>query len=328
MKKFIIPALVVVLIILQFVSLARIGSLQDELMNTRNDLRNLMSQQSGHMSSQINNIYSSIDTMLKKQASIISSYDCEFGAVDTTDLTLPVTFQVVPREVKEDTSVALFVSGESVAMSRSGTSFTATVPVNIFGTLEARVAIEDGGVTRSEDLPVQEDLRYRVLPIVDVRFENIDGSYSKNPDGQSGEYTISGRIGVDVKPAMNGNTIEQARVVIDRDGTIVFDKTLAGGLWHAVGDKSEVQTDQPVRIGGETVFLDIAEKFPLSTGQTLTFTVLAVDSLGLTHQKKFALVAGTDPIMGLNMDFKMRTIEDATIIGKNGEVLYDPSFVK
>ncbi|MDD5703775.1 MAG: hypothetical protein PHU23_17205, partial [Dehalococcoidales bacterium] len=319
MKKFIIPALVAVLIILQFVSLARIGSLQDELMNTRNELRNFMSQQSGHMSSQINSIYSGIDDMLKKQASIISSYDCEFGVVDTANLTLPVTFQIVPREIKEDTSVALYVSGESFAMSRSGTSFTATVPASIFSTLEARVAIEDGGVTRTEDLPVQDDLRYRALPIVDARFENIDGSYSKNPDGQSGEYTISGRIGMDVKPAMNGNTIEQARVVIDRDGTIVYDKTLASGLWNTTGDNPDLHADQPVRIGGGTAFLDIAEKFTISTGQSLTFTVSAVESLGLTHQEKFVLVAGANPVM----DLKMRSLEDTTIIGKNGEVLYD-----
>jgi hypothetical protein len=320
MRKFIMPALVAILIILQFVSLARIDNLQDELRNTRNELGNIISQQSG----QINSIYSRIEDLLKKQASIISSYDYEFGAVDTASLTLPVTFQVIPREIKDDTRVALDVSGESITMSRNGTNFIATLPASIFSTLEVRVAIEDGGVTRTEDLSILEDLRYRALPIVDARFENINASYSKNPDGQSGEYKISGRIGVVVKPAMNGNTIEQARVVIDRDGTIIFDKTLAGGPWNTPSDNPDLSTGQPVPVRDGTAFLDIDEKFTLSSGQTLTFTVIAVDSLGLTHQEKFALDAGTGPIMEL----KMRPPEEATIIGKNGEVLYDPSFAK
>jgi hypothetical protein len=328
MKIFIMPALVAVLLILQFVSLARIGSLQDDLRNTRNELTNMTSQQS----SQINSIYSRIDDRLKKQASIISSYDYEFGAVNTANLTLPLTFQVTPREIKEDTSLALYVSGESVAMSRSGTNFTATLPANIFSTLEARVVIEDGGVTRTEDLPVQENLRYRALPTVYARFENINASYSRNPDGLSGEYKISGRIGADVKPAMNGNTIEQARVVIDRDGEIIAEKLIGNGngIWspHESPLFTESPEAKPVPIKGGTIFIDIDEKFTLSARQALTFTVVAVDSLGLSHRviaENFTLDARAEPVK----EVYWRLLKDASMtISKNGEVLYETSFTQ
>ena len=130
-----------------------------------------------------------------------------------------------------------------------------------------------------------------------------------------------------VKPAMNGNTIEQARVVIDRDGTIIFDKTLAVGPWNTPSDNPDLSTGQPVPVRDGTAFLDIDEKFTLSSGQTLTFTVVAIDSLGLTYRdmaEKFTLDAGAEPLKEINWE----VLEGTTIIGKNGEVLYDPSFAK
>lgn len=65
-------------------------------------------------------------------------------------LTIPLIFNISPKETKEDTSATLYVSGQSVAMSRNGTNFTATIPVNIFDIIEAKVVLSDSGIEKTE----------------------------------------------------------------------------------------------------------------------------------------------------------------------------------
>lgn len=301
MKKNTATILISILIVLQILSLSRIGSMQNDLRNVKNQLDNLASYQSN----QISNIYTNIDSMLKRQSSILDSYDYSFGTIDSDKLTVPVTFNITAKEVKSDTQAMLYVSGESIEMRKNGTTFAATIPADIFDALEAKVVLADGGIQRTEKLEVWENLREKVLPTVYIRFEGENSSgYSKNPGENTGEYQSKLSLRLDVKPVQN-NTIEKARLVIEIDGKVISEKPFnSGGLLN-----------------------NIDEKITLSAGKTLTMSVLATDSLGLVHKtviNKFMLDENADPINGDDWMW----MDTVIIIGKDGKVLYAPQYDK
>ncbi|MEA1959821.1 MAG: hypothetical protein U9N81_00780 [Bacillota bacterium] len=301
MKKNTTPVLIAVLIVLQIISLVRIGNLQDDLRNTKNKL----SDQLSHQSNQISNIYSNIDSMLDRQASIIDSYDYSFGTPDNDKLTVPVTFTITPKETKEDTAVTLFISGDSIAMEKKGTSFTGTLPAGIFDNLEAKVILADGGIQKTETLEVRGTLRDRVLPTIQVRFEggSSDG-YQKNQRKLSGIFHRTGNLSLDIKPAVNNNKIEGARLVVEVDGKIV----------------SEKRVDQI----GEN-WTEIDEETTLSAGQKYTMAVLATDSIGLVHKTimdQWELDENAEPIHG----DEWMWMDEVIITDKEGTVLYEPHY--
>ena len=298
MKKNITPILIIILIIFQAMSLARIGELQNDLRNMHNQLANLEANQSREM----NNIYANIDTMLKRQASIIDSFDYSLGKIDSDTLKVPITFKITPKETKSDTQATLYVAGESVAMSKDGTTYTATVGVDIFGPIEAKVVLADSGIEKTEKIDIAENLRGNLLPSVHARFERKDGGtvYSINANQSSGEYHATGYISLEVKPVPN-NSIEKARLIIDVDGKVVV--------------------DEPVNTGG--FWLEIDKKLTLSAGQTLTMSVIATDSLGLNYRtilEKMTLDEKAVPVHGEEWLW----LGEVTIIDKEGKVLYAP----
>lgn len=300
MKRNIVPIIISILVLLQAVTLVRIGELQTDLQSTREQLANLTSSQS----SQINSIYANIDSMLKRQSSILDSYDYSLGAVAQNNLTIPVTFNISPKETKADTLATLYISGQSAGMDRSGTSFSATLPVNIFDTIDAKVVIADGGTERTEKLEAWEDLRTRVLPNVSARFERESGTIYRKTAAVSGEYRSKGNLSMEVTPVQN-NTIEKARFVVDVDGRIVSEKPLnSGGLWT-----------------------EIDEKITLSAGQTLTLSALATDSFGLIHKvilDRFTLDEHAEPVRG----DEWMWMGEVIIMDDEGKILYAPQYDK
>lgn len=295
MKKHAVQILIAFLVILQIISLVRIGNLQDELSYIRNQISNSESQQL----SQINNIYANVDSMLKRQASIIDSFEYSLGMPDNNTLSVPVTFNITPKEIKADTGATLFVSGESITMKKNGTDFTATLPVGIFDDFEAKVVLADGGIQKTEKLDVSGNLREQLLPTINVRYEG-KCTYSKN----QGEFHSKGNLSLDVKPAANNNRIETARLVIEVDGKTVSEKRIE-------------------KIGGSMIPFD--EKIAVSAGQKLTVAVIATDSLGLIHK-----TIGVQCELDDNADLirESEWLGETIITDKDGTLLYAPAFDK
>ncbi len=295
MNKNIAPVLIFVLILLQIITVVRIGSLQNNLTNTRNQLNQIISEQSN----KISNIYTNIDTMLKRQSSIIDSYDYSFGLVDIEKLTIPVTFIITPKETKETTSILLYVSGESAAMNKEGTIFSVSVDVPVLNIFEVKAVIIDGDIQRTEKIDVWENLRERVFPTLYINYEGENTSgYIKEQKKLSGEYYKIGNLFVEIKEAVN-NTIVNSLLVSEIDDTVVSEKSIeiSRGSW-----------------------IKIDERYPLSAGQTLTMTIVATDSLGFIHRSiidKIQLDGNADILSDSNIYFPV----DFVITDKNGKVL-------
>ena len=235
--------------------------------------------------------------MLKRQASIIDSFEYSFGMPDNNTLSVPVTFNITPKEIKADTSATLFVSGESIRMKKNGTDFTATLPVGIFDAFEAKVILADGGIQKTEKLDVSENLREKLLPTINVRYKG-KWTYSRN----QGEFHSTGNLSLDVKPAANNNKIETARLVIEVDGKTISEKRIE-------------------KIGESMIPFD--EKITVSAGQKLTVAVIAADSLGLIHK-----AIGVQYELDDNADLMRESVwsGETIITDKDGTLLYAPAF--
>ncbi|MHB1152023.1 MAG: hypothetical protein ACYCWE_11265 [Eubacteriales bacterium] len=298
MNKNIAPVLIVVLILLQIITVFRIENLQNDLTNTRNQLNQIISEQSN----KISNIYTDIDKMLKRQSSIIDSYDYSFGSVDIEKLTIPVTFNITPKETKENTSVLLYVSGESAEMNKEGTVFNASVNVPVLNVFEVKVVINDGDIQKTEKIDVWENLRERVFPTLYINYEGENTSgYIKEQKKLSGEYYKKGNLLIEIKEAVN-NTIVNIHLVSEIGDTVVSEKPIAisRGSW-----------------------IEIDERYLLSAGQTLKMTIVATDNLGFIHRSiidKIQLDENADVLSDSNIYFPV----DFVITDKDGKVLYEP----
>lgn len=299
MKKNLPLILIAVLIVLQGTSLGRIGDLQRDLRNMQNQLANLESNQS----SQMNNIYVNIDSMLKRQSSIINSYEYSFGKVDSDKLTVPVTFEITPKETTGNTRATLYISDKSVDMSKNGTTFTGTVGVSIFDPIEAKVVLADSGIEKTEKLEIIQSLREIVLPTFHAQLERNSETaiYSKNSKELSGEYLGKGNISVKVMPVEN-NTIEKALLVVDIDGKVV--------------------TEEPINTGG--LWTEFDKKWTLSAGETLTMSVIATDSLGLNHKTIIERLTLDENATPVHEGEDWRWMGEVIITDQEGKVLYEP----
>lgn len=297
LKKNIVPILLAILIVLQLISLSRIEQLKNELNNTKNQLSNLSSSISG----QINSLTANIHQALSKQSSMVDHFEYTFGDFDKGQLTLPVTFKVVPKEVTPEAAMTLELSGKRIAMERSGTTFTATLTVGIFKIFEAGVVLSDQGMEKSEKLEVADNLRFRLLPTLFAHFEgNSMMNYTKSSGALSGTYHRSGQIALDVKPVEN-NTIEKARLVLEVDGKMV--------------------KELPMNSGGLPSDFDLS--VPLSADQRLVLSVEATDGFGLIHQsivEKLSLDGQAEPIRGEDWMW----MGEAIIKHPDGTILFNP----
>lgn len=298
MKKA-LPYVVAVLIIMQFMMLSRIGSLQNELANTKNELINLSSLQSGHIVS----LYHRIDKLLSSQDSILSRFDYVLGAVDPNELTVLVTFTISPKELTADTRAVLHVSGASTAMVRNGTVFTAAIPVDFFKQMDVTVALAEGNTEKIERLAITKNLSQEVLLSVFSTFEG-NNHFMKKVDANSGTYQIAGKAIIETKPVPI-NSIQSASLVIDIDGRIVADRPL------------------PANPSSPSLTENIDEKIEIAAGQKLTMSAKVTDQLGLSYTAivdQFALDAQSNPVRSAEW-----RANEVTITDRNGKVRSLPS---
>jgi len=197
---------------------------------------------------------------LKKQGSIIDSYDFSVGDVDKDGYKVPVTFSVTPKESSTDTTAVLILSGEDIAMERIGTTYKATGNISIFDGLSATIILSENGTDRTEKLGDFGMLMEKFIPSYFVTFDG-QSSYIKKNGEAAGTYERRGNITLEFHNAGNAY-FKEAALVTEIDGIIADESAIA---------------DRQV--------LQVNKKFELSAGQTLVMYVRAVDSLGLVHKK-------------------------------------------
>lgn len=299
MKKNSIVIPVILLLILQAISLFRISRLESQI----SELTGQVAGIANNSSSLAGNIYSNVESLLKRQASIIDSYDFTFGEVDKNSFEVPVTFTVTPKVSSQNTVAKLVLSGEDFIMERSGTTYSATGSISIFDELKASVIFSESGADSTEKLGEFGMLMEKFIPSFSVRFDGSSG-YRKNNDEASGTYERKGTIALELYNFGSAAIIEAA-LIAEVDGVVVSEDDFS--------DSKALQVDR---------------KYELKAGQTLVMYVKAVDSLGLTH-----IIRTNEISIGADGNQSGEEIWDwdnnKTLLDKDGKVVftYDDRYI-
>ena len=261
-KKYSLHILITVLILLQIFSAVRIGNLQSQIENLRNDSMHLHNTIRGDINSGLFNM----GELLRQEASLIAFASVEIGAPNIGELTVPVKFSLTPREVGENTAISLHIGEEAFELERQGTAFMTALGFDFFADIGLPVIViyEDGISRTTQDSRLNiHSLRGAVLPEVTARFA---GSGSTSSTGISRRGTVS----VEISPAVSGITFSEVRLVTMADGAVLSD---------------EVIMDSAALNSGASVSgkVDINKNLPLREGQVYTMTVIALNSIGLEH---------------------------------------------
>lgn len=262
-RKSVFYIIIALFLLLQLYSLSRINRLENYISNLENSIisyQNSLSRMNGDISENVKNI-------LDRQASIIASCSYEIGTPDMETLTIPVSFRVQPKQLTDSTSVSLRFEDDTMAMERNGSEFFLTHNFELSNVLAPTIIVEDNGVSQFEEnrnLFVY-GLRSYVFPETYPNFNGSWGYMSRRP-----EYEISGTIYMDnysPEVAAKGmNILEEAKYVIAVDGQVVSEK--------------EIDLKSSDIVFG----VDIKEKCKVEHGQTVSLNIIAVDSLGFTHE--------------------------------------------
>lgn len=291
MKKNALNILIVLLIIFQIASISKINNLQREIQNVNIGMDNL----NRSVMSDINNIYSNVEQILKREASLIADANAEIGALDAGELTVPIKFTLTPKEVSEQTSVYLDFQGELFPMDKTGTNFSTTVLHDIFADTMPKIIIEEGGVKK-----ITEDTRINVVSIKERLFPLLYPRVSGGANYRKNIYSRKGMLNVDFKEIKSDIKYTEMRLVVKVDNKLISD---------------EIIPDEVFRSGYE-----VDEEIPMNDGQTYVMTLIATDSIGLKHHYTVEhWVAGTGEQIAPSFD-------DEHIYSADGELLWKPEY--
>lgn len=292
MKKKTLYILISVLIISQLVSIIRINSLQRQVENTYREMNNL----SHSIRTEMNGIYNNVDAMLNQQASLIESGAAKMGAPDIEQLTVPITFTLIPKEVSEHTAVSLDFNGELFPMEKNGTTFSTTISRDIFSISFPKIIIDENGIRKTtEDERVGIwDIKEEIFPTMYPRLMG-DASYN----GET--YSRRGELSVEIKEASEIE-YKEIRFVIKVDDQLISDEIIPKESFYSG--------------------YEVDEKISLSSGQICTMTVIATDSIGLEHHY---LVDHWDADSGSQRE---QLFDNEQIYSSDGKLLWQPEYMR
>ena len=172
---------------------ARIGRLENEI----NQMENSLNSQYHMLTTQVESIYTSVDQMLKEEASLLSNVTAEHGELNVDDHTIDVTVSLVPKLISDDMKVQLSINGRTTELSRNGSNFTGTIPVNIYNKDEQLLmTIETAAGTQTQFLPeVQTEYLW------EGRLPSLYHCEISGDRGLSeGKYVLNGELDINCSP--------------------------------------------------------------------------------------------------------------------------------
>ena len=120
--------LVIVLGIALCFAFVKINDLELRIRN----LQGYMNSSVSMLENSVNSIYTNVDQQLKEEASLLSGVDVEYGEINLEDHTIDVTVKLVPKLISEDMKISVSIDGRSTDLSKTGSAFTGTIPVDIY----------------------------------------------------------------------------------------------------------------------------------------------------------------------------------------------------
>lgn len=224
---------------------------------------------------EINNIYANVDEKLKKQASILDSYDVTFGdELNTENLTVPVNISVTPKENNENLTAELLINNERQTMIKNGTTFTTQVDAYVFDPFKIMVVLNNNGNEKIETIDEYNDLQYKYML-------DLYAQFLGNTKYSSGMYQYDGDIIIDFSGPTYDNP-ERISILKYVSGELIDEQEL-----DINGNKSKSDPHRMHSVKGEVelsanekieVYVNVQDKY----GLNYKYIVLAdkIDSNG------------------------------------------------
>lgn len=158
-----------IFLVFQFFILVIFGQLKSEVAKLRSENQSMNSQ----LSSSLDHSLSSLRQLIDEQKRPIEQASVSFGALNKKQLSMEVTFTVIPKELTPTTNVFLEFNDEKIQLTRNNSSFSLKKEVSIFtDELFPFVVIED-----QEKQIISQDsrlnlysLRHGIIPMMEVHF--------------------------------------------------------------------------------------------------------------------------------------------------------------
>ena len=305
MKKKLLYLNIILLLLLNLFTVLRLNKLEREINNNIQQI----SMIENNFGNQISNIYLNVDEKLKKQVSILDSYDVKFGSeLNTDNLTVPITVTMTPKEYSDGLASSLQLNDKILEMQRDGTSFSVTTNASIFDDVNLKIILNQNGVQKTETIANDEYQDLKGKYILEIMNGGFAGQMSKN----SGKYIYDGNINLHFNRFEENNPKSLTIIKKVNDKVIEEEKI----------DLSKVNLsyERPVEIPMKNT-LDIG------TGDKFVVYAEVVDKYDLTY--KYIIINSEingegDPVSSAsNNVWPYGVIE---IRDKNGKVVYTPEY--
>lgn len=290
MNKNIIYSIIIALVILNLLTLVRLNNLKN---NTENQLQQQVFTVNS-LRCEINNIYTNVDEKLKKQTSILDSHNVTLGELNPSNLTLPVTLSITPKEYSEGLTATLLLNDKCVPMKKEGTSFAVSSDAYIFDDLHLKVALEQNGIKKIETIEEYYDLKGKYLL-------DIMGGFKGTTSYASGQYQYNGKVVLDFVLHQNSPAPEKIALIKDVNGRII--------------DKQEIASSNHILV-------DANGRIKLAAGDKFTFYAVVQDRYGLNYKYVLSAIeidGKGESIKDINQNLMNKSVE---VIDESGKVVY------
>lgn len=210
-----LPSIVIfVLVIALVVCFAKIRALESEVDILRGDLSSEISM----LRADVNSIYNNVDEMLQAEASLLSSWDADYGEIDLENHTIDMRVELVPKLISENMKLQVSINGRSADLTKDGNAFAGVIPVDLFNDEELLLlTIETEAGIQTQYIPeIQTEYlwggRIPTLYICDI---------SGNGRFTQGKYTLDAAIDINCSPIAEtpGIRFEKFVLVTELNGT-------------------------------------------------------------------------------------------------------------
>lgn len=281
--------IIAILVIFNVITYNRVNRLEDTI---RNQSQQYMNEEN-RLRDEMNQIYSRVNEMLKKQASILDSYDLAFGKLDAEKLIVPVTLTLTPKEYTDRMTASMLLKDKSYDMQRNGTSFSVTADAYIFDDFQPRVNLISNGITKTETIQGYNGLQSKYLL-------EIFGHPAGESQASSTYFRYHGNINIDIKPT-EGNEPVKASIITEVNGKVVTEKP---------ADPSQ------------HISLPADEKIDLKPGDKLAMYAKVQDKYGLNYKYNLLdYVASNDKPSDTQNDINIQG--SLEISDRNGKILFE-----
>ena len=191
-----INVLTIIVIILGIALCFAFVKINDLELRIRN-LQGYMNSSVSMLENSINSIYNNVDQQLKEEANLLSGVEAEYGDINIDDHTIDVTVKLVPKLISEDMKISVSINGRNADLTKTGSAFTGTIPVDIYNKDELMfMSIETEAGIQTQYLS-----EIQVVHLWDTRIPSL---YYCDLSGTGtfgeGKYSLTGELDINCSP--------------------------------------------------------------------------------------------------------------------------------